>query len=93
MRECESSLHTNRLRTEGTDALLVAASEASVGLFIAQSFAGWPYAREGGPIKTEEDPLDPTPVPTMRGTIEAIRHLEQAVTGAGGIALRDGGFY
>jgi nucleoside-diphosphate-sugar epimerase len=84
---------TNRLRTEGTDALLAAAGEAGVRRFVAQSFAGWPYAREGGPIKTEEDPLDPTPVPTMRTTLEAIRQLEQAVTLAGGIALRYGGFY
>jgi len=43
---------TNRLRTEGTDALLAAAGEAGVGCFVAQSFAGWPYAREGGPVKT-----------------------------------------
>jgi 2-alkyl-3-oxoalkanoate reductase len=84
---------TNRLRTEGTDALLAAAREAGVGRFIAQSYAGWPYAREGGPVKTEEDPLDPTPVSTMRETLAAIRHLEQAVVDAGGIALRYGGFY
>ena len=84
---------TNRLRTEGTDALLAAAGKAGVGRFVAQSFAGWPYAREGGPVKTEEDPLDPTPVPTMRKTLEAIRQLEHAVTGAGGAALRYGGFY
>ena len=69
---------TNRLRTEGTDALLAAAGEAGVGCFVAQSFAGWPYAREGGPVKTEADPLDPTPVPTMRKTLAAIRQLEQA---------------
>ena len=43
---------TNRLRTEGTDALLAAARAAGVGRFVAQSFAGWPYAREGGLIKT-----------------------------------------
>jgi nucleoside-diphosphate-sugar epimerase len=84
---------TNRLRTAGTDALLAAALEAGVGRFVAQSFAGWPYAREGGPVKTEEDPLDPTPVPTMRETLAAIRHLERAVTDAGGVALRYGGFY
>jgi nucleoside-diphosphate-sugar epimerase len=84
---------TNTLRTEGTDALLAAAREAGVVRFVAQSFAGWPYAREGGPIKAEEDPLDPTPVPTMRETLAAIRHLEEAVLGKGGIALRYGGFY
>jgi nucleoside-diphosphate-sugar epimerase len=84
---------TNRLRTQGTDALLAAAGEAGVDRFVAQSFAGWPYAREGGPIKAEEAPLDPTPVPAMRETHAAIRHLEQAVVAAGGIALRYGGFY
>src|SRR5439155_3658016 len=76
---------TNRLRTEGTNALLAAAREAGVRRFLAQSFAGWPYAREGGLIKTEEDPLDPTPVPAMRETFAAIRHLEQAVVDAGGL--------
>ncbi len=84
---------TNRLRTEGTDALLAAARAAGVGRFVAQSFAGWPYAREGGPVKTEEAPLDPTPVPAMRETFAAIRHLEQAVVDAGGLVLRYGGFY
>ncbi len=84
---------TNRLRTEGTDALLAAGREAGVGRFIAQSFTSWPYAREGGPVKTEEDPLDPTPVPTMRETLDAIRHLERAAVDAGGVALRYGGFY
>ena len=49
--------------------------------FVAQSFTGWPYAREGGPVKTEDDPLDPTPVAAMRETLDAIRHLEQAVVG------------
>jgi nucleoside-diphosphate-sugar epimerase len=84
---------TNRLRTEGTDSLLAAAAEAGVRHFVAQSYAGWPYAREGGPVKTEEDPLDPTPVPAMRETLAALRHLEEAVVGAGGLALRYGGFY
>jgi nucleoside-diphosphate-sugar epimerase len=84
---------TNRLRTEGTDALLAVARSVSVRRFVAQSFTSWPYARVGGPVKTEEDPLDPTPVPTMRETLDAIRRQEQAVVGAGGIALRYGGFY
>jgi nucleoside-diphosphate-sugar epimerase len=84
---------TNRLRTEGTDALLAAADEAGVERFVAQSYGGWPYAREGGPVKTEDDPLDPTPAPAMRETLAAIRHLERAVTAAGGTALRYGGFY
>jgi nucleoside-diphosphate-sugar epimerase len=84
---------TNRLRIEGTDALLAAAREVDISRFLAQSFTSWPYAREGGPVKTEEDPLDPAPVPTMHETLDAIRHLEQTVVDAGGIALRYGGFY
>ncbi len=84
---------TNRLRTEGTDHLLAAARESGVERFIAQSFAAWPYARVGGPVKTEDDPLDQHPPKQVRTTLEAIKHLEAATTGAGGIALRYGGFY
>jgi nucleoside-diphosphate-sugar epimerase len=88
-----SFAQTNRLRREGTDALLAAAREAGVRRFIAQSFASARYARVGGPIKTEEDPLDPAPVPAMRETDAAMRYLDRAVTDAGGIALRYGSFY
>ena len=84
---------TNRLRTEGTDALLAAAQESGVERFVAQSFAGWPYERDGGPVKSEDDALDPEPVESMRETLAAIRHLERAVLDAGGIVLRYGGFY
>jgi 2-alkyl-3-oxoalkanoate reductase len=84
---------TNRLRTEGTDALLAAAREAGVSRVLAQSFASYRYAREGGPVKTEDDPLDPNPVPAMRETDAAMRYLDDAVTAAGGTALRYGGFY
>jgi len=84
---------TNRLRTEGTDALLAAAQESGVERFVAQSFAGWPYGRDGGPVKSEDDALDPEPVESMRETLAAIRHLERAVLDSGGIVLRYGGFY
>ena len=84
---------TNRLRTEGVDALLGAAREAGVPRFIAQSFASYRYTREGGPVKTEDDPLDSSPPPTARETNAAMRYLDETVTGAGGIALRYGGFY
>jgi nucleoside-diphosphate-sugar epimerase len=84
---------TNRLRTEGTDALLAAAHEAGVRRFVAQSFASYRYAREGGPVKTEDDPLDPTPPPNTLETNAAMRHLDRAVTDAGGVVLRYGGFY
>ena len=75
---------TNALRTKGTDALLAAAREASVRRFIAQSFASYRYAREGGPVKTEDDPLDPDPLPTTRETQAAMRYLDQTVSDAGG---------
>ena len=87
---------TNRLRTEGTDHLLAAAVAAGAVRFVAQSYAGWPSARTGGPVKTEQDPLDPDPPAALRSTLDAIRHLEAAVTGAAeltGVALRYGGFY
>jgi 2-alkyl-3-oxoalkanoate reductase len=84
---------TNRLRIQGTDALLAAARDAGVRRFVAQSFASYRYAREGGPVKTEDDPLDPDPPAMARETSAAMRHLDEAVTSAGGIALRYGGFY
>jgi 2-alkyl-3-oxoalkanoate reductase len=84
---------TNRLRTEGTDALLAAAREAGVPRFVAQSFANFRYAREGGMVKTEDDPLDPAPLEGMRETAAAMTYLDKAVTAAGGIALRYGSFY
>jgi nucleoside-diphosphate-sugar epimerase len=87
---------TNRLRTEGTDHLLSAGQAVGVRKFVAQSYAAWPYARIGGPIKSEEDPLDPTPPRQMRQSLAAIRHLEEAVLGADwteGIVLRYGAFY
>jgi 2-alkyl-3-oxoalkanoate reductase len=84
---------TNRLRREGTDALLVAAREAGVSRLVAQSYASMRYAREGGMVKSEDDPLDPDPVEGMREVCAAMTYLEEAVTAAGGIALRYGNFY
>ncbi len=88
---------TNRLRSEATDYLLSAGQAVGVRRFVAQGVAAFgAYARNGGPVKSEEDPLDPTPVREMRGTLAAIRHLEQSVLGAKwteGIVLRYGAFY
>jgi nucleoside-diphosphate-sugar epimerase len=87
---------TNRLRTDGTDHLLAAGRAVGVKRFVAQSFAPWPYERSGGMVKSEEDPLDSSPPAEVRTTVEAIKYLEKAVTGAEwteGIALRYGGFY
>ncbi len=85
---------TNELRTEGTDALVAAAREAGVRRLVAQSVAAFSrYAREGGPVKTEDDPVDPTPPANFRRGAAAMSYLERAVTDFGGIALRYGAFY
>jgi len=86
---------TNRLRTEGTEHLLAAARASGVKRFVAQSFTGWSNQREGSWIKTEDDPLDPDPLPAQRETLAAILFLEKAVLEAPleGIAVRYGGLY
>jgi nucleoside-diphosphate-sugar epimerase len=87
---------TNRLRTEGLDHLLAAARAVGARRFLVQSFAGWPFERTGGPIKTEEDPLQASPPKGITVTLDAIKYLESTVTRADGIeglALRYGGFY
>ena len=84
---------TNRLRTEGTEALLNAAREVGVPRIVAQSFAPYRYAREGGMIKTEDDRLDAAPPQTAARTHAAMRYLDEMVIAAGGIVLRYGGFY
>ena len=87
---------TNRLRTEGLDHLLAAGRAAGARRAVVQSFTGWPFARTGGPVKTEDDPLDPHPPAALRRTLEAIRHLEATTTAIDwgeGLVLRYGGFY
>ncbi len=88
---------TNRPRTEGTDYLLSAGQAVEVRRFVAQGVATYgAYARTGGPVKSEDDPPDPAPVPEMRETLAALRHLEEAVLGArwmDGIVLRYGALY
>jgi len=87
---------TNRLRTTGTANLLQGAVKAGARRFVAQSYAGWPYAREGGPVKSEDAPLDPNPPKHQRDSLAAIRQLEDTVLGTQGvegIVLRYGGFY
>src|SRR6266542_2022684 len=78
---------TNRLRSEGTDHLLAAAEATGVSHFVAQSHASFNGIREGGWVKTEEDPLE-----VLEGT-KAINHLEDVGVRAGGAVLRYGGFY
>ena len=87
---------TNRLRIEGTDHLLAAGREAGTRRVVAQGYAPNSYARFGSPVKAEDDPLDDSPPDKMRPTVDALRHLERAVTGATwaeGVVLRYGTFY
>jgi 2-alkyl-3-oxoalkanoate reductase len=87
---------SNRLRTDGTAGLIDAARAAGVHRLIVQSYTGWPNRRDGGRIKTEEDPLDATPPKAMSHTLDAIRRLEAMVTGLtdlSGLVLRYGNFY
>jgi 2-alkyl-3-oxoalkanoate reductase len=87
---------TNELRTKGLDHLMAAALASGTGRVIAQSFTGWPNIRTGGPVKTEEDPLDPDPPANQRISMAAIQHVERTVQGAPGVtglALRYGMLY
>jgi len=84
---------TIRLRTEGTDHLLAAAEAADVAHFVAQGYANWNGIREGGWVKTEDDPLDPEERTAAHAVMEAIRHVEDAVGKAGGAVLRYGALY
>jgi nucleoside-diphosphate-sugar epimerase len=85
---------TNELRTRGTDNLLEAAARAGTRRVIAQS-AERANERSGGPVKTEDDPLDSRPVPSAARTVAAIRYVEKTVPLAApeGIVLRYGSFY
>jgi nucleoside-diphosphate-sugar epimerase len=84
---------TNALRTRGTDALLAAAWDVGVGRFVAQSFASYRYLRQGGPVKTEDDPLDSHVPANAKRSFEAMAYLDSTVVEAGGIILRYGAFY
>jgi len=87
---------TNRFRTEVTDTLLAAARTIGTRRCITKSYCGWPYAKTGGPVKTEEDPLDPKPPESFTRTLAAIKSQEdkiRATTFLQGVALRYGNFY
>ena len=87
---------TNRLRTEATDHLLAAGRAVGARRFVAQSFGAFRWARTGGPVQTEADPLDPDPPAPLRPVVEGLLYLEEAVTTiewGEGLALRYGGFY
>ena len=92
----EGAIMTNRLRTEATDHLLAAGRAVGARRFVAQSFGAFRFARTGGPVQTEADPLDPNPPAPLRPVVEGLLYLERAVTTiewGEGLALRYGGFY
>jgi 2-alkyl-3-oxoalkanoate reductase len=92
----EQFVLTNRLRTEVLDTMIAAGQLVGTRRFIAQSLCGWPFARVGGPVKTEEDPLDPNPPAGFSKTLAAIRYLEDAIRNTQGmeaLALRFGLLY
>jgi len=86
---------TNALRTRGTQHLLAAARASGVRRFVAQSYTGWTNAREGGPVKTEDDPFDARPAKAQAETMAALQFVEKAVLDApvDGLVLRYGNFY
>jgi nucleoside-diphosphate-sugar epimerase len=85
---------TNELRTRGTDNLLAAAERAGTRRVVAQGH-NFVYERAGGPVKTEDDPLDSRPLPSTKRQLAAIRHVEETVPRAvpEGVVLRYGTFY
>lgn len=85
---------TNELRTRGTDNLLAAAAQAGTRRVVAQGH-NFVYERSGGPVKTEEDPIDSRPIPSSARTVAAIKHVDRTVplTAPEGIVLRYGTFY
>jgi len=87
------SVPTIRLRTEGTDHLLAAARTTGVRHVVAQGYASWNGMREGGWVKTEEDPLDRCEGTAAYTSMAALRHVEDVVQGAGGAVLRYGALY
>jgi nucleoside-diphosphate-sugar epimerase len=87
---------TNRLRTEATDHLLAAGRAVGARRFVAQSFGAFRWARTGGPVQTEADPLDADPPAALRTPLVGILHVERAVPAidwGDGLVLRYGGFY
>jgi 2-alkyl-3-oxoalkanoate reductase len=87
---------TNRLRTEGTDHLLAAGRAVGARRFVAQSFGAFRWARTGGPVLTEADPIDPNPPAALRTALVGILYVERAVPAiewGEGLVLRYGGFY
>ena len=92
----KGAIMTNRLRTQGTDHLLAAGRAVGARRVVAQSFGAFRFARTGGPVQDEDDPLDPDAPGAPQPGLEAILYLERTVTAIAwgeGLVLRYGGFY
>jgi len=90
------TITTNRLRTEATDHLLAAGRAVGARRFVAQSFGAFRWARTGGPVLSEAEPIDPNPPAALRAALVGILHVERAVPAiewGEGLVLRYGGFY
>lgn len=91
-----AAIMTNRLRTEATDHLLAAGRAVGAQRFVAQSFGAFRWARAGGPVLSDADPLDPDPPAALRAPLVGILHVERvvpAIEWGEGLVLRYGGFY
>ncbi|WP_256838854.1 NAD-dependent epimerase/dehydratase family protein [Ornithinimicrobium faecis] len=88
---------TNRLRTEGTANLLVAAERIGAVRFVTQSMVfGYGYGDFGGRVLTEDDEFAPPGHGRFEEHLAAMRSNEDQVLGATnvqGVALRYGLFY
>lgn len=87
---------TNRLRTQGTDHLLSAGHAVGARRFVAQSFAAYRWSSQGGRVLTEADPIELDSPAQPRSAVEALVHLERAVTSIEwgvGVVLRYGALY
>jgi nucleoside-diphosphate-sugar epimerase len=85
----------DRIRVEGTRALLDAAAAVGARRVIAQSIA-FAYAPVGGWLKDEDAPLHLDAPPPWGASVGAVAELERQVTGAEGIegvVLRYGSLY
>jgi len=83
----------DRLRGEGTRILVQAAKAAGAARIVAQSIAFAYAPGPAGTLHVESDPLYLDVAGPYRRSVLALRDLEQAVTGAGGVVLRYGYFY
>ena len=85
----------NRVRTEGNANLLAAARNAAVPRIVAQSVAFW-YRPEGGPVKSEDAPLDTEAGEPIGSAVRAMKQVEDALSSVpdvDAVLLRYGFFY